>query len=81
MTHGSKFTVFALIFSIIPAIALAEDHSITSPDGAIEVVITADETLHFSVSHRGTILIPRCDIALEIKGHRCSRHRTEGSWR
>ena len=65
-----KLKIVSLILTVMisGSILLAQEHSISSPDGRTVVKIQTGETLLYSVSRNGCSVVNNCPISLTIKG-------------
>lgn len=73
--------VFALLLFI--PLAYAQDYSLTSPSGNIQVAINNDPALHFTVKKNGEILLPDTKVSMTLsngkvlaKADKVRRHKT-----
>lgn len=62
-----KRTLLLILLLSSGIIAYSKDHSVTSPDGKIEVVVTVGSDIKWMVSHDGAELVKASKIGLELK--------------
>ncbi len=67
MKHIFKFFLFCL-FSIVVTGTYGKDYSLVSPDKSIELTVSVNSDIKWSVSQEGDVLLKKSPVSMEVNG-------------
>jgi alpha-glucosidase len=65
-----KTTLFIVFLLIVTSFSVyAQKYDLASPNGEIEVEVSAEDGLHYSIIHKGNRILEQAPLKLELKNH------------